>query len=197
MAEYPATTPVPVQVFRVGEMSLATMPCEIFCEIGLDYRRRTALKPGFMVSLNHGYFGYLPTPRQHDLGGYETWLGTNRLERTASEKLLAELRDRFGPAPIESMRLLELKRLQILSQTWQVDDIHVEGEFAVLGYRNNKLIKRLAESADNRLRIVDHKSAYYVLKSAVTSPEDLLEELKSLLQPDYLAAYNPAPSATR
>jgi hypothetical protein len=91
LADYPATTPVPVQVFRVGEMSLATMPCEIFCEIGLDYRRRTALKPGFMVSLNHGYFGYLPTPRQHDLGGYETWLGTNRLERTASEKLLAEL----------------------------------------------------------------------------------------------------------
>ena len=44
-----------------------------------------------MVELNHGYFGYLPTPRQHKLGGYETWLGTNRLEPDASDKLLAEL----------------------------------------------------------------------------------------------------------
>ena len=44
-----------------------------------------------MVELNHGYFGYLPTPRHHKLGGYETWLGTNRLEAEASDKLLAEL----------------------------------------------------------------------------------------------------------
>ncbi|MBL8826553.1 MAG: neutral/alkaline non-lysosomal ceramidase N-terminal domain-containing protein [Planctomycetaceae bacterium] len=91
LAEYPELATVPVQVFRLGEMSMSSMPCEIFCEIGIDYRRRTPLKPGFMVSLNHGYFGYLPTPRQHDLGGYETWLGTNRLERTASDKLLDEL----------------------------------------------------------------------------------------------------------
>jgi len=33
----------------------------------------------------------LPTPRQHKLGGYETWLGTNRLEFEASDKMLAEL----------------------------------------------------------------------------------------------------------
>jgi hypothetical protein len=44
-----------------------------------------------MVSLNHGYLGYLPTPRHHKLGGYETWLGTNRLEIEASDKLLAAL----------------------------------------------------------------------------------------------------------
>lgn len=50
----------------------------------------------FMVSLAHGYYGYLPTPRQHELGGYETWLGTNRLEKQASEKMLAELLDMAG-----------------------------------------------------------------------------------------------------
>ena len=44
-----------------------------------------------MVELTHGYFGYLPTPRHHKLGGYETWLGTNRLEVEASDKMLAEL----------------------------------------------------------------------------------------------------------
>jgi hypothetical protein len=35
--------------------------------------------------------GYLPTPRHHDLGGYETWLSTNRLERDASVKMLDAL----------------------------------------------------------------------------------------------------------
>ena len=46
------------------------------------------IRPAWLIELNHGYYGYLPTPRQHELGGYETWLGTNRLEVRASEKLL-------------------------------------------------------------------------------------------------------------
>lgn len=91
MSDYPETTPVPLQVFRIGDVCLGTMPCEVFCEIGLEFKKRSPFQPAFMVSLAHGYFGYLPTPAQHDLGGYETWLGTNRLEREASDKLLAEL----------------------------------------------------------------------------------------------------------
>lgn len=91
LAEYPATTPVPLQTLRIGKLCIGTMPCEVFCEIGLEFKRRSPLQPAFLVSIAHGYFGYLPTPRQHELGGYETWIGTNRLERDASEKLLAEL----------------------------------------------------------------------------------------------------------
>lgn len=91
LAKVPDTARLPVQVFRIGAVSFGTMPCEVFCEIGLDYRRQSALQPAFMVSLNHGYFGYLPTPRQHEWGGYETWLGTNRVEKTASEKMLKSL----------------------------------------------------------------------------------------------------------
>ncbi len=91
LSEYPEMTTVPVQVLRIGDVGIGTMPCEVFCEIGLDFKRDSAIKNSFMVSLGHGYFGYLPTPRHHDLGGYETWIGTNRLERTASDKLLAQL----------------------------------------------------------------------------------------------------------
>ncbi len=91
LAEYPPTTTVPVQVLKIGDVGIGTMPCEVFCEIGLDFKRESAIKHSFMVSLGHGYFGYLPTPRHIDLGGYETWIGTNRLERTASDKLLAQL----------------------------------------------------------------------------------------------------------
>jgi hypothetical protein len=90
---------MPLQAFRIGVAALATMPCEIFCEIGLDFKKRSKLQPAWLVSLNHGYYGYLPTPRQHDLGGYETWLGTNRLEVQASDKMLAALLEMVADMP--------------------------------------------------------------------------------------------------
>jgi hypothetical protein len=96
LADYPETTTVPLQAFRVGDVCIGTMPCEVFAEIGLEFKARSPIQPAFMVELNHGYFGYLPTPRQHKLGGYETWLGTNRLETEASDKLLAELLSMAG-----------------------------------------------------------------------------------------------------
>jgi len=91
MAEHPPTLPMPLQVFRIGDAAVATMPCEVFCEIGLEYRKRSPVKPAWMVSLAHGYHGYLPTPRHHGLGGYETWMGTNRLEVKASDLMLEKL----------------------------------------------------------------------------------------------------------
>ena len=85
------SVPCPVQVLRVDSVAIGCLPAEVFCEIGLEFKDRSALKPAFLVSIAHGYFGYLPTPRHFDLGGYETWLGTNRLERDASVKMLNEL----------------------------------------------------------------------------------------------------------
>ena len=91
MAQHPETLKMPLQAFRIGDVAIATMPCEVLCEIGLEFKNKSPLRPAWMVSLAHGYYGYLPTPRQHELGGYETWLGTNRLEVQASEKMLAAL----------------------------------------------------------------------------------------------------------
>ena len=96
LAEYPETASVPLQVLRIGDVSIGTIPCEVFCEIGLEFKERSPLKPAFLASLTHGYFGYLPTPRHHRLGGYETWLGTNRLEEQASVKMLDALLEMAG-----------------------------------------------------------------------------------------------------
>ncbi|MFM7167462.1 MAG: hypothetical protein ACKO3T_19640, partial [Planctomycetaceae bacterium] len=88
----PAVAPVPLQVLRIGDVRVGTMPCEVFCEIGLEYRRRVSgTGGGFLVSIAHGYYGYLPTLEQHQLGGYETWLGTNRLVPAAAGQMLDEL----------------------------------------------------------------------------------------------------------
>ncbi len=91
MADYPASVPVPLQVLRIGNVCLGSMPNEVFCETGLEFRKRSPVQPAFLISLAHGYFGYLPTPKQHEWGGYETWLGTSRFEPKASDKMLDTL----------------------------------------------------------------------------------------------------------
>ena len=48
-------------------------PCETFVETGLAIKKQSPLKPTFTIELANGYNGYLPTPEQHALGGYETW----------------------------------------------------------------------------------------------------------------------------
>ncbi len=46
------------------------------------------MKPLFVISLANGWFGYLPTPAQHQLGGYETWRSrTSYLEVGAEPKI--------------------------------------------------------------------------------------------------------------
>lgn len=80
-------TKAPIQAIRIGDICIGTSPCETFTETGLEFKQRCPFKQSFMVELAHGYYGYLPTPRHFDLGGYETWPGTNYLEPQASVKI--------------------------------------------------------------------------------------------------------------
>jgi len=100
MATREAQVSVPLQVLRIGPACIGTMPGEPFCEIGLEFRQRAALQPAVLVELAHGGFGYIPTAKHFEWGGYETWLGSCAFEPHASEKLLdtllemvAEIRD--------------------------------------------------------------------------------------------------------
>jgi hypothetical protein len=45
----------------------------VFTEIGLEIKKASPFPATCVVSLANGYNGYLPTPAQHTLGGYETW----------------------------------------------------------------------------------------------------------------------------
>jgi len=72
VAKQPEAVPVPLQILRIGPVCIGTMPTEVFCEIGLEFRKRSPVQPAFLVSLSHDYLGYLPTPRHFTFGGYET-----------------------------------------------------------------------------------------------------------------------------
>ena len=91
LAQASPETKAPAQVIRIGEIGIGTSPCETFAETGLEFKKRSPFKHSFMVELANGYYGYLPTPRHFELGGYETWPGTNYLEPQASVKLMEAL----------------------------------------------------------------------------------------------------------
>ena len=93
------TLAVKVQAIRIGDFAVCTIPFEVFAEIGLDLKARSPFPQTMVISAANGRYGYLPTPEQHKLGGYETWLGTNQVEEEASViltdnllEMLAELK---------------------------------------------------------------------------------------------------------
>jgi neutral ceramidase len=90
-AAAPETVPAPVQALRIGEVAVMTVPAETFAEMGLALKAQSPFPMSFTVSLANAYYGYLPTPAQIQLGGYETWVGTNRLEPDAAPMISATL----------------------------------------------------------------------------------------------------------
>ena len=96
LKDAPESITVPLQAFRIGELGIAAIPFETFTEIGLELKQRSPLKQTFTIELANGSFGYLPTPEQHLLGGYETWLGTNFVEHKASRRITETLLQLFA-----------------------------------------------------------------------------------------------------
>ncbi|MCE6990161.1 neutral/alkaline non-lysosomal ceramidase N-terminal domain-containing protein [Dyadobacter sp. CY323] len=97
MKDYPDQVKLILQAFRIGDLAITAIPCEVFVEIGLDIKKRSPFKPTFSISLANGYNGYLPTPEHHKLGGYETWRAkSSYLEVDASAKITESLFELLG-----------------------------------------------------------------------------------------------------
>ena len=98
--EMPPSEDVIVQAIRIGDQAIVSMPFEVLVEIGLEIKAKSPFPRTFLISLANGSHGYLPPPHQHQLGGYETWLGTSQFEEQASViltenllEMLAQLKD--------------------------------------------------------------------------------------------------------
>ncbi len=95
--KYPDRVPLKLQAHRIGGLTIAAIPCEVFVEIGLDLKATKPLEEHFTISLANGYNGYLPTPAHHQLGGYETWRArSSYLEVDASTKIVREMKQLLG-----------------------------------------------------------------------------------------------------
>lgn len=92
LANYPPKVKVILQAIRIGDLGIVAIPCETFVEIGLELKKKSPLKHTFTIELANGYNGYLPTPKQHQWGGYETWRArSSYFEVDASTKITETL----------------------------------------------------------------------------------------------------------
>ena len=61
---------VPVHAIRVGDVGIATQPCELFCQFGLDIKRRSPSPHTVLCGIADGFSGYCPTTAGALGGGY-------------------------------------------------------------------------------------------------------------------------------
>lgn len=88
----PKAIRTPVQAMRIGSLALANFPAEVFVEAGLETKARSPFRPTITTSIANDYRGYVPTVKDFELGGYQTWRArTSCLEREAAPKLVAAM----------------------------------------------------------------------------------------------------------
>ncbi|NLO02037.1 MAG: hypothetical protein GX126_06940 [Bacteroidales bacterium] len=95
MLDWPDNIEIMLQTFRIGDLGIAAIPFEVFAATGMEIKTKSPFDATFTIELANGWYGYLPTPEQHELSGYETWLGSNRVEKEASTKIVNTLMNLF------------------------------------------------------------------------------------------------------
>lgn len=78
-------TEIVVQALRIGDIGIATTPCETYAVTGLKIKAASPLPHNMVIELANGGDGYIPPPEQYPFGGYNTWPA-----RSAGLEVLAE-----------------------------------------------------------------------------------------------------------
>ena len=80
------------------------------------------------------------------------------------QEIREELRDRFGPLPAATSRMLELAELRLDAAAWQISAITSDARFIILHYSNRRQMERLVQTSSIAIRIVDRTRAYIPTK---------------------------------
>ncbi len=175
---------------------IAAVGYELYCQLlenAVRALKKQPLRTPLEVTLDLPWTAYLPRdyiPGQKlRIEAYRRLARVRKLEQL--EDFRQELRDRYGPVPEMAEWLLRLAELRLLAARWKVATLHLErpAEGAsgptdvVLGYRDPRRIKPLADRSKGCLRIVDENSAYFRLRPAELEPLELYACLKHLLRP--------------
>ncbi|MFB3896766.1 MAG: neutral/alkaline non-lysosomal ceramidase N-terminal domain-containing protein [bacterium] len=66
----PESIPLEIQVMKLGELTIAALGGEIFCQIGLNIKQQSG-SPTFIIGYANHDIGYIPTRKAFEEGGYE------------------------------------------------------------------------------------------------------------------------------
>lgn len=80
----------PIMAVLIGDVAAATLPGEIFSQIGLNIKSKSPYEKTFMLGLSQGYCGYIPDRKAFLEGGYEQRTGRgSRYSEDTCDKLEA------------------------------------------------------------------------------------------------------------
>ncbi|MBI1347293.1 transcription-repair coupling factor [bacterium] len=175
---------------------IAAVGYELYCHLlenAVRVLKREPLKQHRHVAVDLPVSAYLPEEYvpagRQKIEMYRKISMVQTLEQLG--QLRDEFRDRYGPVPKPVERLLQIRELQLLAITWQIDEIRLEEGNVVFGYRIPRKIQKLAKLFPKRLRVVDDRSAYLILPPRFEFERKLLPLLKSVLQAGSESNYNP------
>lgn len=172
---------------------IATVGYEMYCAmLEKAVRQFKKLPPPDSIDVNIDLPGaaYLPPQYVDDartkIDLYRRLARVTTVE--AVDEFASELADRFGPVPELVESLLERSRLRIWAHDWGIHSLHRDDRYVVLAYGNRAKLRRLVERTGSQLRVADAVSAYFLLANSSGTPEEMLAEIKALLQPAASAA---------
>ncbi|MBP1988545.1 neutral/alkaline non-lysosomal ceramidase N-terminal domain-containing protein [Paenibacillus eucommiae] len=91
---------VELQVFRIGELAVVGLPCELFVEFGLEIKQKSPFKYTIINELCNGSAtGYISTREAYEQGGYEPRI-------TARSKLAVETGEQFVQFALKALHEL-------------------------------------------------------------------------------------------
>ena len=65
------------QVILIGDVALVGVSAEFFTGLGMEIKKRSPFKETYVAELANDWIGYLPDREAHQLGGYQTWMGSH------------------------------------------------------------------------------------------------------------------------
>ena len=102
------STQLKLQAIQIGDVTIATLPNEVYALTGLKLKGRSSSPWHFNIELANGAEGYIPPPEQHTLGGYTTWPArTAGLETEAEPKIVESLLQSLEEVTKRSRRSME------------------------------------------------------------------------------------------
>jgi transcription-repair coupling factor (superfamily II helicase) len=166
---------------------IAAVGYELYCQLlenSVRQMKKLPSKAPLETTIDLPWPAYLPHDYVPDQKGrIEVYRRLARVRDAAKlDDFRQELRDRYGPLPEPAEWLLRAAEVRLLAARWQITSIHRLDKDLVLTYRSGRLIKKLAERAGPRLRVVDEKAAYWRVEPGEEESRTLYEMLSELLR---------------
>ena len=148
---------------------IAAIGYEMYCQLLEDAVRQVQnLAPKLSADVDidlpvEAYLAddYVPDLR-HKIDLYRRMAKIN--DASDIDEIREELRDRFGPLPAATSRMLELAELRLDAAAWQLSAITSDARFIVLHYTNRRQVEQLVKTSSIAIRVVDRKRAYIPTK---------------------------------